>query len=110
LPGKTYLFLLPGLRSFFQLLPNPRAMCFGSLFEGQVGPCPLAARPAAGSWEVAGTHEERDTVPWLESKMAGRNCGVWQPAKAVGLKLHPGQWLQHQAGLPVATWPPLRWV
>lgn len=63
----------------------------------------MAGWPAAGSWEVTGTCEERDET-------AGQSCGVWQPAKAAGLKLHPGRWLQPQAGLPAGTWPPLTWA
>lgn len=64
-----------------------------SLFGGRTSPCPLAGWLAAGLWGVTRTHKERDVVPWLEGEMAGWSCGVWQPTKAVGLKLHPGTWL-----------------
>lgn len=36
---KTYLFLLPRLRSFFQLLPNSRVTGFASFFRGGAIPC-----------------------------------------------------------------------
>lgn len=57
---KTYLFLLPWLRPFFQLLPNPRATGFASLFRGGAIPCPLSGWPAASSWEVTRTCQERE--------------------------------------------------
>lgn len=51
----------------------------------------MAGWPAARLWEVTGTSEERDMVLWLEDEMAVWSSGVWHPAKAAGLRLHPGR-------------------
>lgn len=55
---------------------------------------------------------ERDVVPQLEREPVGRRCGVWHSAKPVGLKHHPGTWLQPCAELPAGSQLPLtqgRW-
>lgn len=76
---KTYLFLLPRLRSFFQLLPNSRATGFARFFGGGAIPLPCSLVRLARSQLLGGDQdlEERDAVPQLEGETSGRRCGVW---------------------------------
>lgn len=101
--GKDLSISPPQAQVFLSAPAKSQSVCFGSLFGGGPGPCPLAGWPVAGLWEVTGTREERD-------QMAGWTCGVRQPAKAAGLKLHPGRWLQPRAGLPAGKWSSLTWA
>lgn len=91
---KTYLFLLPRLRSFFQLLPNPRAMSFERLFGGGTLPCQAGQQPAPGRWPGP-AKRGMQCHSWRERRQVGdvvfgtcKGCGVqvspWDMALALG--------------------------